>query len=186
MQTVSHQTIKLGRGKHTSPQYGACVMELASMLAGEPFSDHPHAVSPTIGSFMRNYNDLIDDDRRQDLYVYAAKIVGTSGSPESDLARAARLVAWADALWEERARSSIADRIRRRFARDRRRAGVDHAARYAMHAIGRVTDEGHRAALRLVDELVAMGSPGQAIESDQRSSAYTHDAVTDLEPSVGG
>jgi hypothetical protein len=146
-------------------------MELASMLAGEPFSDHPQAVSPTIGSFMRNYNDLIDDERRQDLYEYAAKIVGTSGSPESELARAARLVAWAEELWEERARRSIADRIRRRVARDRRRAAVDHAARYAMHAIGRVTDESHRAALRLVDELVAIRSPRQATESEQRSSA---------------
>jgi hypothetical protein len=160
-------------------------MELASMLSGEPFSDHPQSVSPTIGSFMRNYNDLIDDERRQDLYVYAAKIVGTAGSPESELARGARLVAWADALWDERARGSITDRIRRRFARDRRRAAVDHAARYAMHAIGRVTDESHRAALRLVDELVALGSPRQALEADERSGAYPHDSGTDLEESVG-
>jgi len=41
MGPVTHQTIRLSRGKHSSPEEGACVMELASMLAGEPFSDHP-------------------------------------------------------------------------------------------------------------------------------------------------
>lgn len=41
MSPVSYQTIKLSKGKHTDPEDGACVMELASMLAGEPFTDHP-------------------------------------------------------------------------------------------------------------------------------------------------
>jgi hypothetical protein len=48
MSPVTHQTIKLSKGKHASPGDGACVMELASMLAAEPFSDHP-AVCPVIG-----------------------------------------------------------------------------------------------------------------------------------------
>ncbi len=38
MRQPNYQTVKLSRGKHSSPEYGACVMELASMLAGEPFS----------------------------------------------------------------------------------------------------------------------------------------------------
>jgi hypothetical protein len=67
MAPINHQTIKLGKGKHNSPEEGACMMELASMLAGEPFSDHPHSVCPVIGSFLRTYNDSIDDQRRQDL-----------------------------------------------------------------------------------------------------------------------
>ena len=99
MQTVSHQTISLGRGKHTSPEHGACVMELASMLAGEPFSDHPRTVSPAIGSFLRNFNDLLDDERRQDLYAYATKCVGTASTPETELARAEHLIRWGDARW---------------------------------------------------------------------------------------
>ena len=49
------------------------------MLAGEPFSDHPHSVCPVIGSFLRAYNDRIDDRRRQDLYAYAAAVVGSRG-----------------------------------------------------------------------------------------------------------
>ena len=48
MSTVSHQTIKLSKGKHSSPRDGACVMELASMLAGEKFTDHPESVCPVI------------------------------------------------------------------------------------------------------------------------------------------
>jgi hypothetical protein len=48
MSPVTYQTIKLSKGKHTSPEDGACVMELASMLAGEQFSDHPASVCPVL------------------------------------------------------------------------------------------------------------------------------------------
>jgi hypothetical protein len=34
------------RGQHANPERGVCVMELASMLAGEPFTDHPRSVCP--------------------------------------------------------------------------------------------------------------------------------------------
>ena len=90
MAQVSYQTITLSKGKHDSPQDGACVMELASMLAGEPFSDHPRSVCPVIGSFLRAYNDQIDDGRRQDLYGYAAKVVGSRASQDVQHARAER------------------------------------------------------------------------------------------------
>ena len=71
MSPATHQTIKLSKGKHSSPESGACVMELASMLAGEQFTDHPWSVCPVVGSFLRAYNDAIDDDRRQDVDVAA-------------------------------------------------------------------------------------------------------------------
>ena len=158
MQTVSHQTIPLGRGKHTSPEHGACVMELASMLAGEPFSDHPRTVSPAIGSFLRNFNDLLDDTRRQDLYAYAARCVGSAATPEIELARAEYLIRWGDERWAARARRSISDRFRRRAAQERRRVAPVPAARYAIHALGPITDESQAAALALVDALIAIGS----------------------------
>src|SRR5579884_2126353 len=88
MSPVTHQTIKLSKGKHASPEDGACVMELASMLAGEPFSDHPAGVCPVIGSFLRAYNDSIDDRRRQDLYAYAAKVVGSRAAIRVQRSRA--------------------------------------------------------------------------------------------------
>jgi hypothetical protein len=91
---VRHQTIRLSRGKHDSPDEGACVLELASMLAGEEFSDEPFSVCPVIATLLREHNDSIDDERRQDLYAYAAKVVGSpSPGPVQD-ERAARLSEW--------------------------------------------------------------------------------------------
>ena len=81
MPQVSYQTIRLAKGKHQSAEQGACVMELASMLAGESFTDHPQSVSAPIASFLRRYNDVLDDRRRQDLYPYAARVVGTACEP---------------------------------------------------------------------------------------------------------
>src|SRR6202007_3229052 len=109
MPPINYQTIKLSRGRHSSPEHGACVMELASMLAGEGFSDHPRSVSRAIASFLRGYNDLIDDRRREDLYRYAAQAVGTAGSDVVEETRSDRLVAWADRLWERRASRSMLD-----------------------------------------------------------------------------
>lgn len=91
MNPTTHQTVKLSRGKHTGPEDGACVMELASMLAGEPFTDHPSSVCPVIGSFLRTYNDLVDDRRRQALYPCASKVVGSRGSRELVRLRAEQL-----------------------------------------------------------------------------------------------
>ena len=69
-------------------------MELASMLAGERFSDHPLSVCPVIGSLLRAHNDAVGDERRQDLYAYAAKVVGSRSPGAAQEARAARLTAW--------------------------------------------------------------------------------------------
>jgi hypothetical protein len=52
-------------------------MEVASMLAAEPFSDEPRCVCPVIAEFLRTYNDQVDDKRRQDLYQYASLVVDT-------------------------------------------------------------------------------------------------------------
>jgi hypothetical protein len=157
MPPVSHQTIKLSRGRHSSAEHGACVMELASMLAGEGFSDHPRSVSRPIASFLRGYNDLVDDRRREDLYGYASKAVGSADSAAIEEARAARLLAWADELWERRAARSLLQRMRMRRVLKERSSDAEPAGTYAVHAIAKVTDESHAAALALVDELIAMG-----------------------------
>ena len=70
--------------------HGACVMELVSMLAGEPFGDRPRAVCPIVGAFLRAYNDELDDVRRQDLYELAAVVVGTGGDRRASRERARR------------------------------------------------------------------------------------------------
>lgn len=157
MPPVSHQTIKLTRGRHSSPEHGACVMELASMLAGEAFSDHPRSVSRPIAAFLRAYNDLVDDRRRADLYRYAALAVGTTASAEVEEARVARLLAWGDECWRERSARSLLERLRLHRACRERSADPEPAGTYAVHAIRRVTDESHAAALTMIDELLELG-----------------------------
>jgi hypothetical protein len=96
---ASHQIIRLVAGPHGSPSEGVCVMELASMLAGEPFSDHPACASPVLGAFLRTYNDLVHDRHRQSLYRFAALVVGTRSNDEVEAARGKACAAWvADAL----------------------------------------------------------------------------------------
>ena len=159
MPPISHQTIKLSRGRHSSPEHGACVMELASMLAGEGFTDHPRSVSRPIASFLRGYNDLLDDRRRADLYRYAAQTVGTVSSATVEDARIERLLGSGDEHWQRRSSGSLLERLRLRRARKERSGDPEPAGSYAVHAIGRITDQSHAAALALVDELIAIGAP---------------------------
>jgi hypothetical protein len=153
---ASHQTIRLSKGKHASPSEGACVMELASMLAGEPFSDRPASVCPVIAGFMRAYNDRVDDERRQDLYRYAAEVVGTRDAPDIERARERRCLEWAELMRRQRrrplrwvARSGGPGSVDRRL-------GLDAAGTYAARSIRRHGDRTHDAALALIDELIAM------------------------------
>ena len=156
MPFVNYQTIKLSKGKHSSPEDGACVIELASMLAGESFSDDPASVCPVIASFLRAYNDSVGDERRQDLYAYAAKIVGSRASVEVQSARAERLAAWRFEAVRRRwwgflvpplavAISSILT------------SPFESAGTSAVRSIRTHTDKTHAAALTLVEELLAIG-----------------------------
>jgi hypothetical protein len=166
MPEVSHQTIKLSRGRHVSPEQGACVMELASMLAGERFSDHPRSVSPAIGSFLRGYNDLVDDERRQDLYAYASKTVGTAAPRHVEMARAERLIAWGDEQWQRRSGRWVLARLRSTRARNERRSDPEAAGTYAVRSISKVREHTHAAALLLIDELIAIGHPAREIHTE--------------------
>jgi hypothetical protein len=165
MSQPSYQTVKLARGRHVSPEAGVCVMELSSMLAGEPFSDRPRSVSPVIAGFLRAYNDLIDDRRRQDLYRCAAEVLGTAGPREVELARAARLQDLGEQLRAERWWRRV---LPRRMADSKRRPQLrpHQAGPYAVHSIFRLTDAVHLAVLTVVDELVAMGQRPGLLEAE--------------------
>jgi hypothetical protein len=152
----SYQTVPLARGKHASPRNGACVMELASMLAGEDFTDRPAAVDPVIAAFLRAYNDAVDDRRRQDLFRYAADTVGTRAPGDVVRARAARCLAELRRVrrWPRRALATPRtppesvpgmERLAGRLARELHRSGAGSHAR----------------ALRFADELVALGAPAR-------------------------
>jgi hypothetical protein len=154
---VSHQTIRLSKGRHASPVEGACVMELASMLAGEEFSDHPESVCPVIGSFLRAYNDAIDDTRRQDLYRYAAAVVDTRASQGVQDARMARLAAWMIERRDARVRGSrLPWRLRRVGLY--RVPSADVLPLRAAQILSRKPEETHPMALALIDELIAIGA----------------------------
>jgi hypothetical protein len=152
---MNYQTIKLSSGRHSSPEQGACVMELASLLAGESFSDHPQSACPVISSFLRAYNDRVNDERRQDLYRYAAEVVDTRSPRIVEQARADRLEAWGRDTWTRR--------WTRRFAPPAwRMAGVEQQPPrnvlgvHAVRAIWKVDDQTHAAALALIDALLAI------------------------------
>jgi hypothetical protein len=134
-------------------------MELASMLADEPFSDHPTSVCPVIGSLLRAYNDSIDDDRRQDLYAFASKVVGSRASDEVHRARAGRLVAWT-----REGTGGRLTRLRRRLEVSRSVPldvhRLEAAGTQAVRSIRRHSDQTHAQVLALIDELLAI-DPGR-------------------------
>ena len=69
----------LSRGKHRSPREGACFMELASLLAGEPWSDHPRCTHPLLAALARHVNDHSSDAGRQRLTELAPSVIGLTG-----------------------------------------------------------------------------------------------------------
>jgi hypothetical protein len=188
---VSHQTVKLARGNHASPADGVCVMELASMLAGEEFSDHPQSVCPVIGAFLRAYNDCVDDHWRQDLYAYAAKVVGTRSTIAVERQRAAICREWGQRVGPRGGeREETSGWLRppgalRRWLQSARR---EFAGRTAGMIFGqaevdcgggvlRPDRERHRAALQLLDELIAVGAADEM--------GPVHPPVIDSKESVG-
>jgi hypothetical protein len=92
---ISHQNVRLGPGRHPRPGTEVCVLELASMLAGERFGDRPVSVCPVIGAILRAYNDNVDDRRRQDLYRFAADAVDTRRDYRVQRTRADAAIEWA-------------------------------------------------------------------------------------------
>jgi hypothetical protein len=156
MSPVSHQTIKLSKGKHSSPETGACVMELASMLAGESFTDHPRSVCPAIAGFLRSYNDSIDDRRRQDLYPYAAKAVDSRATPQIERERARHLLSWASEMQRSRGWNRLVFPNRLSSSVLQAQLDPETAGAHAAKAVRKHTDQTHRAALALLEELLAM------------------------------
>ena len=161
MGPVTHQTIRLSKGKHTSKEHGACVMELASMLAGEPFSDHPASVCPVVGSLMRAYNDSIDDRRRQDLYNYAARVVDSRGSADLERMRTEYVTDW---MAKPTARSwtrLLPARLRALSPKP----PLDVLGAGAVRSLGVHDDRTHPKMLGLIDDLLAIGAEGRALSA---------------------
>ena len=67
----------LSRGRHDSPADGACLMEYVSVLAGEPFSDHPRCVDPLLARLAWAVNDWSNESVRSMLVLLAPRMIGT-------------------------------------------------------------------------------------------------------------
>ena len=73
----------LSRGRHRTPRRGACFMELASVLAGERWSDHPSCTHPLLGQLARQVNDNTSDEGRQALAPMIPSVVGRHGNEQT-------------------------------------------------------------------------------------------------------
>lgn len=93
----------LSAGAHPSPRNGSCVMEYASILAGEAFSDHPACTHPVLASAARTVNDRLDQDHRQQLLPLIPRLMGTT---DDRAALSVQLAVWSarqvlDLAWPE-------------------------------------------------------------------------------------
>lgn len=57
----------LGRGSHTGPRTGGCLMEVVAALASGPWTAYPPAVDPVLATVGRAVNDQTSDDARAGL-----------------------------------------------------------------------------------------------------------------------
>ncbi|HSE56442.1 MAG TPA: hypothetical protein VLB03_11970 [Nocardioidaceae bacterium] len=69
----------LSPGKHRNARKGACFMEMASYLAGERWSDHPHCTHRLLAGLARDINDHVGDDARQHLVPLIPLVIGVVG-----------------------------------------------------------------------------------------------------------
>jgi hypothetical protein len=92
--TLDLESLKLLSGAHNSAEQGMCVMEAVAFVAGEEHSDHPQCASEVIGSFLRTWNDCLDDEGRQKLKPYIPRLVGTKASKDIEQQRG-----WLAADW---------------------------------------------------------------------------------------
>ena len=93
----SSVAVRLEPGSHRSPDEGVCIVELASIMGGEEFTDRPRCVCPVIGAFLRGWNDRAGYVDRQRLYPYASRVVGTGGYRRISRIRRDLCLRWAGA-----------------------------------------------------------------------------------------
>jgi hypothetical protein len=70
--------VPVAPGRHPAPGDEACLMELASALAREPWSDHPACVHPVLAAVARAVNDRVGDAAREWLAPLLPRMIGTA------------------------------------------------------------------------------------------------------------
>jgi hypothetical protein len=159
---VDLDSLRLDPGSHASPRDGVCLLELASMIAEEPFSDRPRCVCVVISAFLRSWNDRSSHAERQQLRPYARRVVGSRARRSVTRRRRDICLTWAGAdltgNWVSRALRRFGMRLRILAL-----CGVRPALRLnegAGELASRVVFSryGSEAGLRLVGTLLEVGS----------------------------
>ena len=83
------QPTVLSIGAHLTPHDGACLMEVVSQAAGEPWSDAPACTHPLLGHLARLVNDTVSDPGRQQLVAFVPALAAATSSDPSTYPRLA-------------------------------------------------------------------------------------------------
>lgn len=155
-------SVRLEPGRHRSADDGVCVVELASVIGGERFTDRPRCVDPVIGAFLRSWNDGVGYADRQRLEPYASQVVGTGGYRRISRIRRDMCLSYAGAKLDRGILRRVAARLRMR-TRIAWSVGVfpsiwlkEGAGAYAARAC--FARGGSEEAFALLDRLLAVGS----------------------------
>ncbi len=104
-------SVRLAPGSHSSPREGICAVELASMLAGEKFSDRPRCVCRVVAGYLRSLNDRVAHADRRLLISYAERAVGSRAGPQLTHERRDVCLLWAGARLNGGRLSRFLDRL---------------------------------------------------------------------------
>jgi hypothetical protein len=188
MRNWGHQTrvrpgsaVRLEPGSHRTAYDGVCIVELASIIGGERFSDRPSCVCRVLAAFLRGWNDRASYADRQRLEPYAALVVGTGGYRRISRIRRDICLSWAGADLDRGPLRRVAARLRMRASiawavglwpsiRLREGAGA-YAARVCIARGG--TDE----AFALLDRLLGVGSSPTAGSSNGNGNGHRGDQL---------
>src|SRR6187431_784443 len=87
--------VELLSGGHDVASDQFCVMEAVAFVAGEPWTDSPQCACPVISTFMRGWNDALNDsDRNRLLKPLIPKLVGTRSTAEVEHKRSLMAADW--------------------------------------------------------------------------------------------
>ena len=74
---LAFEKFKLSSGKHVNFEDGACIMEMVSYFADEPWSDRPACACETLTNYAIRLNDRFDDETRQKLKPLIPLLINT-------------------------------------------------------------------------------------------------------------
>jgi hypothetical protein len=171
-------SLRLEPGKHRFPDDGVCVVELASLIGGEDFSDRPGCVCSVIGSFLRCWNDGVGYADRQRLEPYASLVVGTGGYRRISRIRRDICLSYAGADLDRGPLGRVAARLRMR-ARIAWAVGIfpsiwlkEGAGAYAARVC--FARGGSEEAFALLDRLLEVGSSASSPPRSMNGNGNGH------------